>query len=125
MSAAHTPGSWGWHRLSGGGFRVTGQDPKHPDVGIRTVAVVDGNLRTDEENYRNTRLIAAAPELLEALKTMLDAFVEDPLDANTDAAVEKAYAAIEQATDKKKLAGYGAPFWNSLEASMKKARGQA
>ncbi len=39
-------------------------------------------------------LIGAAPYLYEALKAMLDAFYEDPLENDTSAAVEKAYAAI-------------------------------
>ena len=46
-------------------------------------------------------LIGAAPLLYEALKAMLDAFYEDPLENDTGAAVEKAYAAIELALGEK------------------------
>ena len=40
-------------------------------------------------------LVDAAPYLYKALKAMLDAFYEDPLEADTSKAVEMAYDAIE------------------------------
>lgn len=36
-------------------------------------------------------------ELVAALRAMLDAFYEDPLDADTDSVIVKAFAAIESA----------------------------
>ena len=50
-------------------------------------------------NYSD--LIGASPLLYEALKAMLDAFYEDPLENDTGAAVEKAYAAIALALGEK------------------------
>lgn len=48
-------------------------------------------------NKAEVNLLRAAPELLEALRAMLDAFHEDPLEANKDEAVTQAYDAIDKA----------------------------
>ncbi len=95
MEAEHTPGPW---RTTEDG-RVTGL----PDVMIapgRTIAVVG---RSDREAYYNSRLIAAAPELLEALEGMEWAFFvagdckDQQQREQEDAAVDRARAAIAKA----------------------------
>ena len=58
-----------------------------------------------DANYSD--LIGASPLLYEALKAMLDAFYEDPLENDTGAAVEKAYAAIALAPEKRMKHLYG------------------
>lgn len=52
---------------------------------------------TGEVQRARRDLIAAAPDLLAAIKDLLDVFVEDPLDANPSAAIHRAYRAIAKA----------------------------
>lgn len=55
----------------------------------------------DSEKEANARLIAAAPDMLQALKQMLDAFHHDPLGCGQDAAVEAALDAVAKAQGEK------------------------
>ncbi len=85
--SAHTPGPWrymsGTHSLYDGDGRA--------------VALVYGPRGIDcSRRDANARIIAAAPELLEALKEMLSAWDEDP--AYGAASADKARAAIAKAT---------------------------
>jgi hypothetical protein len=52
-----------------------------------------------DEQEENARLMSAAPDLLEAVETLLDCFVNDPLGwmDSSDIAIEKAYDAIHKA----------------------------
>lgn len=51
------------------------------------------------ESEADANLISAAPDLLEAIETLLDCFVNDPLGwmDSSDIAIEKAYDAIHKA----------------------------
>jgi hypothetical protein len=65
MNTQHTPGPWQFGTSSEGSFykrNIAGADGYH-------VALTSS--RDDSEVDANARLIAAAPELLEALQTML------------------------------------------------------
>ena len=89
-TAAHTPGPW---RASALG-EIRGGD-------ALTVAYTHG---TDEAALRDARLIAAAPELLDAIKLLLDAFevaranCADRVDFSEDERPRRARAAIAKAT---------------------------
>lgn len=66
MSAKHTPGPW-W--ASGSDFAVLAADADDAPY-ARTVAETNVGDMTDVEALANARLIAAAPDLLHALKQM-------------------------------------------------------
>ncbi|MBF0151730.1 MAG: hypothetical protein HQL84_17060 [Magnetococcales bacterium] len=83
----HTPGPWTVtrHRDGSGGYLIT--DSK---VVIRATTY---GCNTHEEENANAHIIAAAPELLEALESLVDqvalhlsAFRVGPLDTNIEAA---------------------------------------
>jgi hypothetical protein len=80
----HTQGSWEFEKGSG---NVCGA------IISKTAFVCDF---VEDPSDANARLIAAAPELLEALKAMLAVWEEDPA-YGTDAA-DKARAVIAKAT---------------------------
>ncbi len=85
----HTPGPW--HTVA----KVSIADSN--DYGICEAATSN---KTQEERYANACLIAAAPELLEALKSMVGRFggtATVQLDRN---ALKEARDAIEKATTK-------------------------
>lgn len=65
MSAAHTPGPWAARRMHTGGFDIF--DPRNRDV----VTVYGGGVEA-ESREANARLIASAPELLEALRQLTE-----------------------------------------------------
>ena len=81
----HTPGPWHVNELG--------------NVADKTRIVI-GVIATTFESYSgeaNARLIAAAPDLLEALKEMLDGH-EDACTGYGEGAADKARAAIAKAT---------------------------
>ena len=97
----HTPGPW---TAAGPGIRETaGKDPRimvlHPD-GVRLIATThegctrpDGATICKDEQRANARLIAAAPELLAALKHARDYLLGDncgPLTKAMESAIAKA-----------------------------------
>ena len=84
----HTPGPW----------RVV-KDPTNLSLQVygQTLALFECWRRSDEQTeLANARLIAAAPDLLDALDYMLN--VCHAIDAQGDEAHEKARAAIAKAT---------------------------
>lgn len=94
MSEKYTPGPWNanFTRFSGWvvGFHIT--DPKHGSLRPICEAYDKTGAMNPDEIAANARLIAAAPELLEALKWAVD-------NPNDDAYwIEQARAAIAKAT---------------------------
>jgi 2-oxo-4-hydroxy-4-carboxy--5-ureidoimidazoline (OHCU) decarboxylase len=89
MSTQHTPGPW---HISGS--TIKGPHPKDPQNRLRLVAetVFDKGTWIDETRA-NARLIAAAPDLLEALQFVMTAHGEQ-----LDTAFAQAHAAIAKAT---------------------------
>jgi hypothetical protein len=103
MGASFTPGPWAVFR-------------DHPDAETReSMATIDSMSRAEysggeiatvyvapvgSEGDANARLIASAPSLFEAVRTLLDCFVEDPLSwmNNQSEAIEKARDAVAKAT---------------------------
>ncbi len=73
---AHTPGPWGFNKYSGIGAGRFNLNPYVMSGGAVMGSYAHGNKGdlTAEENRANANLIAAAPELLEALKTLRDVF---------------------------------------------------
>lgn len=88
----HTPGPW--NRIIADGYTV-----RHPQIYSDTGPVANatwlGDGRLDELNA-NARLIAAAPELLEALRGLRDAFLGTSVEVQADA-MRAARAAIAKA----------------------------
>lgn len=93
MAAKHTAGPWELRVNGMGGLDslIYPQGEDHP------VAAVTGYYTNAGQMLPNARLIAAAPELLEALQLIADT---DPIDAALDPqrAVRVARAAIVKAT---------------------------
>lgn len=102
MNAKHTPGPWmRGHDESGRDFEVRASN------GRKIVAMrVDENRaksisewgQCKKENEANARLIAAAPELLEALREMLTCYGDCGADAGGFKHLQRARAAIATAT---------------------------
>jgi hypothetical protein len=91
MSAAPTPGPW--HVVRGG--RMMGLEIRATN-GTDIAKVYDGRLSYGERNA-NAHRLAAAPELYEALKGMLD---QPETSDSYDAMLERALAALEKADGK-------------------------
>lgn len=96
MTDKHTPGPW----------TIEPDDWDHDivveathDCQYHPVAKLDHNpsCRTFEEVVANARLIAAAPDLLEALKTVMEALIADLPQAEGGPTVQGALAAIAKA----------------------------
>lgn len=68
MSAKHTPGPWDARSFNGGVFAQ--------DVFVASVYGDDPDCRPDDRMRANARLIAAAPELLDALIELADCGAE-------------------------------------------------
>jgi len=101
MNTKHTPGPWSY-RKAGKHFYI---DAHSPDYGNRVTEVrFASNADTGWTSEANAKLIAAAPELLEALQAML--LVGEHTDLMQGMTVEslflkrfeQARAAIERAT---------------------------
>lgn len=86
----HTPGPWSYI----GNGDVVAKSDKYCG-GEKDIASVF--LTVNDEDEANARLIAAAPDLLEALKDMLDGH-EDACTGYGEGAADKARAAIAKAT---------------------------
>jgi hypothetical protein len=96
MSAKHTPGPWSydpasfWKRPGLRGFKVYGPDSKS------IAAYSSAGNRNAEEQEANARLIAAAPDLLAALRELIE--------------TAERFADLRGSTDQKAL-------WADLEAA--------
>jgi hypothetical protein len=121
MKTKFTPGPWrigAWsgccHKESHKGKGKAHPGPRGDDPCVYEPNFVDGlygiaaegGLHVVSTSYdelvmteADAHLIAAAPDLLEALETMLDCFVNDPIGwmDSSDIAIEKAYDAIHKA----------------------------
>ena len=95
MSTKHTPGPWELVSRGWNGQFIYGIDERAK--GRRFIAEVDLNYDGAEAN---ARLIAAAPELLAALRLMLAGTQEDcgKICMPSENAVRSAFAAIAKAT---------------------------
>lgn len=82
----HTPGPW-----------TTAEEPTYCAIRTDGRVIADMRLVGLHYNKADARLIAAAPELLEALKDMLDGH-EDACTGYGEGAADKARAAIAKAT---------------------------
>ena len=78
----HTPGPW---RVGDGSF-VIGNHPAPGITGSDDVHHYGGHLICESVSQANARLIAAAPELLEAAKQALQVFVDQGWDDDLSAA---------------------------------------
>ena len=79
MKAKHTPGPWLVHYLS----TVHMDDVTVADCGARRVVVHGGSI-TKQDEIANAALIAAAPDMLAALRAIVDSGDCDPDDDNGD-----------------------------------------
>ncbi len=103
LAISHTPGPWDYDM-----DYIVAPDPHgvHPDIYIAEIAHDDdeGRIATPEQRDANRRLIAGAPELLEALYYLLAQTVEMDLkygiglSEGEEDARAKALAAIAKAT---------------------------
>lgn len=95
----HTPGPW--HVCDGCTHLIS--DEHHMTV-AEARQIVNGNLRTGKTEYvpghqaqlANAKLIAAAPDLYDALRTMLDVFGDDNQHLQQDAAIRQAVEACRK-----------------------------
>ncbi|KAJ16061.1 hypothetical protein [Pseudomonas aeruginosa] len=89
----HTPGPWGQDKW--GSLQTEGGQ----DVLLRGITTISaGSDERIAEAEANTRLIAAAPELLEALRACVSRITDEVADAEFLDEVEQARAAISKAT---------------------------
>jgi hypothetical protein len=89
----HTPGPWNCNRASAAGREIIVSEVSPVDV-----AVLSHRDKSQSEINANARLIAAAPDLLEALSRLIE--IEDGPGMAVigwEGAMERAYAAIAKA----------------------------
>jgi hypothetical protein len=100
MSEKNTPGPWTYERRGWEGQYIWGDDDRIPGPDKKRF-IADVSLAYDGAEA-NARLIAAAPELLEALILLEHEMVESGNAGSTDygwkPAIEKTRAAIAKAT---------------------------
>ncbi|MDI9680440.1 hypothetical protein [Burkholderia cenocepacia] len=122
MSTKHTPGPWTNHG------RITGPGLPHSAIAAETlIARVFSKYFGDvEQEIANANLIAAAPELLEALAKIVDSAeqraFEDWLASNSPS------GCVEQVQDQWEQSSEFADFcedWEIERAAVAKARGEA
>lgn len=83
MSAKHTPGPWRATLVNDTGWAVGPNTADGPDYVADVHMLTTG--RSDEDSAANARLIAAAPELLDALRALVS--TERPWDEVHDQAL--------------------------------------
>lgn len=98
----HTPGPWAISPKKTDKFTILADDPNMPGLPWH-IAVVCSNvtrsLHTDTDDApANANLIAAAPELLEALQNLVEIGKRDLSNPKHDGYFEAAKAAIDKAT---------------------------
>lgn len=101
----HTPGPWGWQDGFSTTWVIRAMEAQYP-LFTRSMEIIaeiprpDNDKRSFEETDANARLIAAAPELLEALRdTLAIASIKwGNLDPDANTIMDKARAAIAKAT---------------------------
>lgn len=89
----HTPGPWDWSDDRRG--NKWGRDELRPAV---IYATRESQLAVSDED---ARLIAAAPDLLEALQGLLKGIFDGPDEANAAMLIAKARDAVNKATGEK------------------------
>jgi hypothetical protein len=99
MSASHTPGPWSACNLKGGGFEIHDMPECHEST---VLCARNPHSKKVQEFHANAILIAAAPELLEALDKLicivgLTAFKHEAQLAVLQEAVDSARAVIAKA----------------------------
>jgi hypothetical protein len=92
----HTPGPWHWRLSDNATPHIEHGDCLPDEIGMlkNRVCVMPSEIMHDYNSLANARLIAAAPEMLEALKMVLDD--PDALDGRPRTA-KIVYAAIAKA----------------------------
>lgn len=92
--SAHTPGPWHYSRLDEWTHSVVTKHGKLLDGSDNCWAIASVNKNREPEHEANARLISAAPDLLSAVRGLLDALPS----ATTHPAIKAARAAIAKAT---------------------------
>lgn len=87
--AAHTPGPWEFRKFVNGSFGIFAKDS------VEFICKVEQ--WSDAVDLADARLIAAAPEMYEALKDCLDRFVAAFPEAKEYDPIKRGYAAIAKA----------------------------
>ena len=99
MKTKHTQGEWKWFRfmtsLNGQPFKDLNIAITHPDHD--NICSLTVNLSKQDEAEANAKLIAAAPELLEALIELTDC--DYTSGTHLSCAIAKAKKAIKKATE--------------------------
>ena len=96
MSEQHTPGPWKLHHPTPHDFRILAPSGEAPTT-IARLAVAQAG--TSRRVNANARLIAAAPELLEACRGIMYAFDGEHIDAGEwHAEIDELRAAIAATT---------------------------
>lgn len=97
MSAAHTPGPW-YYEFGTDAYVTASRDSNPEGSPIVAVASCASRSRPGHENRANARLIAAAPELLEAAQAAWNCIAElSPTQARVETA-QMLQAVIDKAT---------------------------
>lgn len=104
--SSHTPGPWvpDGPRMHADGKTITGFFIAHKDSGRIGEAFLNCLVRTDAEGEANARLIAAAPDMLEALQCLLPGLVLDLRYADDDDDKDALRSRIDTVTEALKKA---------------------
>lgn len=95
----HTPGPWQYHEgFSATDYHITAAANSEADRGQPLWCNDPGSAYGDEpgEAHANARLIAAAPDLLEALKAAMDYIDHSPCDPDITPAQWAAYKRLQE-----------------------------
>lgn len=99
--AKHTPGPWTVFEHSWSDTSIWTHDSTVATLSIKDEATEDTQAGLEARMAANARLIAAAPDLLEALREVLKEAIDDYYaEKDPDGVLDAAYAAIAKATGK-------------------------